>query len=67
MLLNRAKNAEAQNFEFEAKKAKYFTGKYGVAPFPITIQVVNQTTWTPEILQARQGELINQLRVEWEL
>lgn len=67
VLLNRAKNAEAQNFEFEAKKVKYFTGKYGVAPFPITIQVVNQTTWTPEILQARQRELINQLRVEWEL
>lgn len=67
VLLNRAKNAEAQNFDFDTKKNRYFTGKYGVAPFPLTIQVVNQTVWTPGVLQARQHDLITMLRSEWEL
>lgn len=67
VLLNRAKNAEAQNFAFNRKKEKYFTGKLGVAPFPLTIQVVNHASWTPEVLEARQRMLVGQLAAEWEL
>lgn len=67
VLLNRAKNSEAQNYEFAVKKAKYFTGKNGVAPFPITIQVVGQDSWTPPLLEARQRELVTQLQELWRL
>ena len=67
VLLNRAKNAEAQNYDFTTKKAKYFASKNGVAPFPITVQVVNQPEWTPAVLDARQNDLVSRLRTEWRL
>lgn len=67
VLLNRAKNAEAQNYDFPTKKTKYFASKNGVAPFPITIQVVNQPEWTPSVLAARQDDLVGRLRAEWRL
>lgn len=67
VLLNRKKNAEAQNLDFERKKTTYFAGKSGVAPFPVTIQVVNHGVWTPRVLQQRQQELVGLLAEEWRL
>jgi hypothetical protein len=67
VLLNRAKNAEAQNFAFDKKKEKYFRGKLGVAPFPLTIQVVSHATWSPEVLETRQTDLVGRLATEWGL
>jgi hypothetical protein len=67
VLLNRAKNSEAQNFDFEKKKAKYFSGSNGVATFALTSQVLSHREWTPAILEKRQVELMAALRTEWAL
>ncbi len=67
VLLNRAKNSAAQNYDFTAKKAKYFTGRGGVVPFALTSQVLQHAEWTPELLKARQEELLGMLAEEWRL
>ncbi len=67
VLLNRAKNSAAQNYDFAAKKAKYFTGRGGVVPFALTSQVLQHAEWTPEVLKARQEELLGALFEEWRL
>ena len=66
VLLSRRKNAQAQNFEFERKKNEYFR-RNGVATFAITSQVLHRNTWTPEVLEERQRELIRCLVSEWRL
>ena len=40
VLLNRAKNSEAQNYDFAKKKENYFTGANGSAIFALTTQVL---------------------------
>lgn len=67
VLLNRAKNSEAQNFEFENKKHRYFTGPNGVATFALTSQVIGAKAWTPATLEARQEKLLEILNKEWSL
>ncbi|MGA4981944.1 DUF262 domain-containing protein [Streptomyces cellulosae] len=67
VLLNRAKNAYAQNYDFTEKKVKYFTGKHGAALFALTIEVMHAAEWTPELLQQRQEEFVGRLASEWEL
>ncbi|MFD7659143.1 DUF262 domain-containing protein [Actinosynnema sp. NPDC059797] len=67
VLLNHAKNSQAQNYDFEVKKQKYFTGKKGVAPFALTIQVLQHEEWTPDVLEARQRQLLDVLKKEWQL
>jgi hypothetical protein len=67
VLLNRAKNSEAQNFDFATKKHKYFTGPTGVAAFALTSQVLGVQSWTPDTLAQRQHELVGILAREWRL
>lgn len=67
VLLNRTKNSQAQNYDFDVKKSKYFTGGQGVAIFALTSQVLQQATWTPEVLEKRQRELLDVLVKEWQL
>ena len=67
-LLTQRKNSQASNFEFDEKKQKYFNTKGGgVSPFVLTTQVLQQAAWTPEVLVARQEELINRLKTVWQL
>ena len=66
VLLSRPKNTQASNYEFEIKKSTYFQSK-GVPPFALTTQVVNESTWTPEVLAERQSNLIDLLKKEWRL
>jgi hypothetical protein len=66
-LLSRKKNSEAQNFDFDKKKDKYFVSGNGVSPFVLTTQVLNKSEWTPEVLQERQSELVRCLRLVWRL
>lgn len=66
VLLSRQKNAQAQNFDFERKKREYFQRK-GVATFALTSQVLNQSEWTPDVLEKRQYNLIKRLKLEWRL
>ena len=66
VLLSRAKNSQAQNFEFSRKKQEYFS-RNGVSPFSLTTQVLGYDVWTPQILQERQNELLELLRNHWRL
>jgi hypothetical protein len=67
VLLSRNKNSEAQNFDFETKKEKYFTSDKGVVPFVLTTQVLKHVEWTPMVLQNRQVDLLEKLRELWSL
>lgn len=67
VLLSRAKNGEAQNYEFGKKKEKYFTTKSGVSPFALTTQVLLNQEWTSTIIDRRQKELIDCLKTVWRL
>ncbi|MGF7122576.1 DUF262 domain-containing protein [Rhodococcus sp. BE178] len=67
VLLNRAKNSEAQNYDFAKKKANYFTSTKGSAVFALTTQVLMQNEWTPAVIEARQADLLTVLHKEWEL
>ena len=60
-------NSQAQNYDFDMKKEKYFKGKAGVASFALTTQVLNYTEWTPEIVKQRQKELIEKYVDNWDL
>ena len=66
VLLSRRKNSRASNFEFQRKKSEYFQ-KNGTTSFALTTQVVDESEWTPMILERRQGELIDALKREWRL
>lgn len=65
--LPRQKNSEAQNYDFELKKEKYFKGRYGTSSYALTTQVLKESKWTPEILEQRQEELLSALVENWEL
>lgn len=67
LLLNRTKNSEAQNYDFEVKKAKYFTSSKGAALFALTTQVLGLAEWTPQVVEARHADLTMRLVAEWEL
>lgn len=67
VLLSRRKNAAASNYDFDDKKAKYFTGKGGVSPFALTTQVLCEPVWTPEVLERRQRDLLGKLVALWRL
>jgi hypothetical protein len=67
LLLNRTKNAEAQNYDFEKKKEKYFSSKNGVSKFALTTQVLYTPVWTPEVVRRRHQDLLGVLVREWGL
>ena len=67
VLLSSGKNSQAQNYDFDLKKQKYFTTKTGVSPFALTTQVLNEQEWTPEVINRRQKELIGILKNLWRL
>ncbi|MYC94850.1 MAG: DUF262 domain-containing protein [Caldilineaceae bacterium SB0661_bin_32] len=66
VLLSRRKNSKAQNYDFDKKKKEYFQ-KGGMPTFPLTLQVLNENEWTPEVLKRRQRKLLNTLKKEWRL
>lgn len=67
LLLNRTKNSEAQNYDFEVKKAKYFTSSKGVPLFALTTQVLGYDKWTPDVIEHRHTQLTAKLAAEWGL
>ena len=67
VLLNRAKNSEAQNYDFAKKKSNYFTSANGSAVFALTTQVLTEHEWTPAVIERRQEDLLAVLHKEWEL
>jgi hypothetical protein len=67
VLLTRRKNSQAQNYEFEVKKTKYFVADGGVSPFAVTTEIINEPEWTPETLQRRQKKVLDRLSDLWNL
>jgi hypothetical protein len=67
VLLTRRKNSQASNQDFDTKKKGYFTGAGGVSPFVLTTQVLQHQYWTPNLLQSRQGMLLENLTTLWRL
>jgi hypothetical protein len=67
VLLDKRKNAEAQNYDFEEKKEKYFRSPSGVPPFALTVDVIDSESWTPETLETRQSRLVRVLAKTWGL
>lgn len=65
--LARRKNSEAQNYEFEEKKAKYFTGRNGTSAYALTTQVLQYKEWTPDIVEKRQEFLLGVFKKNWDL
>ncbi len=60
-------NSQAQNYDFDLKKDKYFRGKAGVAAYALTTQVLMYPEWKPEIVKKRQEELIAVYKKNWDL
>lgn len=60
-------NSQAQNYEFELKKEKYFRGKSGVAAYALTTQILMYSVWKPDTVEKRQNELIEIYRKNWDL
>jgi len=67
VLLSRSKNSQAQNYDFEEKKKRYFNTREGISPFVLTTQVLQKEEWTPAILEKRQHELLSKLKKVWRL
>ncbi|MEH2394854.1 MAG: DUF262 domain-containing HNH endonuclease family protein [Nostoc sp.] len=66
-LLSRKKNAEAQNYDFDKKKKKYFLNNTSIVPFVLTTQVLQQSEWTPAVIEQRQEDSLQSLRKIWRL
>jgi hypothetical protein len=66
LLLNHKKNSSASNYDFDKKKAAYFT-KGGVSPFPLTTQSVSESEWTLAVVESRQKKLVKTLREVWRI
>ncbi len=56
--LTQKRNSQAQNYDFQTKKTAYFGGRQGVSSYALTTQVLNMTSWTPEVIKTRQKELL---------
>lgn len=67
VLLSRKKNSAARNYDFEKKKTKYFTSSGKASPFALTSQVIHEDEWTPDVLEARQKDLVGRLKKLWSL
>lgn len=60
-------NSAAQNYKFDRKKREYFTSKHGTSSFALTTQVLNESKWTPAVVERRQEKLIAILKDKWDL
>lgn len=65
-LLSRRKNSAASNYDFEKKKKAYFT-KGGVCSFALTTQVLQYGTWTAEMMEQRQNQMLSTFEAHWRL
>ena len=65
--LTRQRNSAAQNYDFSTKKVKYFQSKNGTSSYTLTTQVINVTSWTPEVVEARQRDLEEIFINKWDI
>ena len=67
MALTRKHNSAAQNYDFSTKKRIYFQNKGGTTSYALTTQVVNEVSWTQEVVTHRQKTLMELFSEKWEL
>lgn len=67
VLLTRAKNSQASNWDFERKKDEYFSTKAGVSSFRLTSMVLKAKAWDFDTLEAHHCKLIQKLADVWDL
>lgn len=65
--LTRQRNSAAQNYDFDTKKVKYFQTKAGTSSYTLTTQVINVSSWTPDIVKKRQSDLMQVFVEKWDL
>lgn len=65
--LSRKKNSAAQNYDFDLKKEKYFKNEDKTSPYALTTQVLNESTWTVDIVKSRQEMLLGLFEKYWDL
>lgn len=66
VLLSRQRNASAGRLPFEEKKTSYF-GTDSSSAFVLTSKVLNESEWTPDVIEERQANLIGVLAQAWDL
>lgn len=66
-LLTRKKGAYVSNHEFREKKKEYAADRFGLAASPLIMRLMNEESWTPEVIDRHQKELINKLKEIWRL
>ena len=66
VLLSRRKNSRAGNRGFDEKKKTYFEPGNS-SSFQLTQGVINESEWTPEVLERRQEDLVGRLAKAWRL
>jgi hypothetical protein len=67
VLLTRAKNSQASNWDFDTKKDRYFSTRAGVASFKLTTTVLKEKRWDRNTLEERQELLLRKLADLWHL
>lgn len=65
--LPRRKNSEAQNFDFDLKKQKYFLSAKGTSSYALTSQVIMVSDWDEVTVEDRQNKLMDIFKTNWEL
>lgn len=65
--LTQRHNSEAQNYDFDVKKSKYFTSKNGTSSYSLTTQVLNARDWLPDYVKNRQQSLLDTFKKNWDL
>lgn len=63
--LTKRRNSQARNYDFAKKKEKYFQGTAEIPPYALTLQVLGEEEWTPNIVQKRQFELLDVFKDKW--
>ena len=66
VLLSRHRNSAAGRLPFARKKAEYF-GTDSSSAFVLTAKVLAHDTWTPDVIEERQADLIGVLAQAWDL
>ena len=56
-----------QNLRFDKKKDAYVKGTLGIVPFSLTIQALQESEWTPEVISKRQVDFLERLKQTWRL
>jgi hypothetical protein len=65
--LTRTKNSQASNWDFDRKKAEYFSTRAGVSSFKLTTMVIHVKVWDLATLERRHIIAMKKLAEVWRL